>query len=55
VRGKRPLIQGLTFGSSSGSGIADSDETKQSLPVFEDLIAGRISIDDILAIKDLFW
>jgi len=34
--------------------IADPDDTEQSLRVFDDLTAGRISIDEIRAIEDPF-
>jgi hypothetical protein len=40
------------FGLSGGSVIADSDDTEQSLRVFDDLTTGRISIDEIRAIKE---
>jgi len=46
------MVQRLAFGPSGGSVIADPDDTEQSLRVFDDLTAGRISIDEICAIED---
>jgi hypothetical protein len=42
----------MIFGPSVGSVIADPNDTKQSLRVFDDITAGRISIDEVCPFDD---